>query len=242
MVAVAGRVCVDRYETSLVDARTSRAWSPFYPPDRGRAEGIAVFFTELRERGGGTILQARMPLPELAAFAIEPRAVSAAGVVPQGYMTGVQAEAACKAAGKRLCAEPEWVTACRGEARRDFPYGSSYVQGACNVLRESHPSVLLHGSAARFHMDPRNNLVEIEGRPLLLPTGSAERCASRWGDDAVMDMVGNLDEWIDDPGGVFVGGFFSRGTRAGCFARISAHVRTYADYSTGARCCADPRE
>jgi hypothetical protein len=115
------------------------------------------------------------------------------------------------------------------------------VQGACNVLRESHPSVLLHGSAARFHMDPRNNLVEIEGRPLLLPTGSAERCASRWGDDAVMDMVGNLDEWIDDPEGTFLGGFFARGKKDGCDSAVESHPLDYADYSTGIRCCKDPR-
>jgi hypothetical protein len=115
-----------------------------------------------------------------------------------------------------------------------------YEHGACNVWREHHPSALLHGNAARYHDDPRNHLVELDGRPLLRATGATSSCASRWGDDAVFDMVGNLDEWVADEGGTFVGGFFSRATRAGCFARVSSHVASYSDYSTGARCCRDP--
>ena len=56
----------------------------------------------------------------------------------------------------------------------------------------------------------------------------------------MIDMVGNLDEWVSDAEGVFVGGFYSRGTRTGCLSRVSTHVRSYSDYSTGARCCKDP--
>jgi hypothetical protein len=48
-------------------------------------------------------------------------------------------------------------------------------------------------------------------------------------------MVGNLDEWVADGG--FSGGFFSRGTREGCDARITSHPPEYFDYSLGARCC-----
>ncbi|HSN99577.1 MAG TPA: hypothetical protein VLS89_14885, partial [Candidatus Nanopelagicales bacterium] len=64
-------------------------------------------------------------------------------------------------------------------------------------------------------------------------------CQSRWGSDAIHDMVGNLDEWVDDPDGAFAGGFYSRSTRAGCDALVTAHPRAYADYSTGVRCCRD---
>lgn len=170
---------------------------------------------------------------------IRPLGRSVSGVLPQGYLSANQAEAACAAGGKRLCSEAEWVTACRGEDQRDFPYGDKYEQGTCNVYRESHPSAMLHDNSARYHDDPRNHLVEVAGRPFLQETGMS-RCASRWGDDAVFDMVGNLDEWVADAEGVFVGGFYSRGTRSGCQSRVSAHVRSYADYSTGARCCKDP--
>lgn len=242
MVAVAGRVCVDRYEMSLVDAGTGKAWPPFYTPDLARATQSYNFYQGLREQGLVQLrpLDAEIALPPLPTFEIKPKAVSAARVVPQGYLNAEQASAACDAAGKRLCTEAEWLTACRGETQQDFPYGPEYEQGACNVYRENHPSAMLHGNAARFHDDPRNNFIASEGRTLLEKTGSSPRCASKWGDDAIMDMVGNLDEWVDDPNGIFVGGFYSRGTKGGCNSRIDAHPRGYSDYSIGARCCADP--
>lgn len=242
MVAVAGRVCVDRYEMSLVDAGTNKAWTPFYTPDLTRATQSFNFYQGLREQGMLQLrpLDAQTSLPALPTFDIKPKAVSAVRVVPQGYLNAEQASAACDAAGKRLCTEAEWLTACRGEAQQDFPYGAEYEQGTCNVYRENHPSAMLHGNAARFHDDPRNNFIASEGRTLLEKTGSSPRCASKWGDDAIMDMVGNLDEWVDDPNGIFLGGFYSRGTKGGCNSRIDAHPRGYSDYSIGARCCADP--
>jgi formylglycine-generating enzyme required for sulfatase activity len=87
--------------------------------------------------------------------------------------------------------------------------------------------------------DPRLNLIETPAGPLLRRTGTTSTCKSVWGQDAIFDMVGNLDEWVDDPGGVFVGGFFSRSTRNGCEARVASHPPAYFDYSTGFRCCAD---
>ncbi len=240
MVAVAGRVCVDRFETTLVDVSTGRAWPPFYAPNPDRARATAGFYEALRMRSPASGLDAQMPIPDPPMFAIEPRAISTRDVLPQGYLTADTASRACEGSGKRLCSEAEWVTACRGETETEFPYGERYEQGTCNVYRESHPSFLLHDNAARYHDDPRNNQVAFEGRNLLQKTGESTRCASVWGSDAVFDMVGNLDEWVSDETGVFVGGFYSRGTRSGCFARVSNHPRTYSDYSTGARCCADP--
>ncbi len=240
MVAVAGRVCVDRYETSIVDAQTGAAWPPFYAPDWAKAQQAFELYRERATRAPVESLEAKLAIPSLPDFQVKPKAASAGHVLPQGYLSADEASAACRAAGKRLCSEAEWITACRGEAQRDFPYGESYEQGACNVYRENHPSAMLHHDASRYHDDPRNNLVEFEGKSLLRKTGETPRCGSKWGDDAVMDMVGNLDEWVDDAQGAFVGGFYSRGTRAGCNARIDAHPRGYSDYSTGARCCADP--
>lgn len=240
MVAVAGRVCVDRYEMSLRDAPTGQAWPPWFAPDLERAQHVLAFYADLQKRAPAGSLDASLALPAAPSFAIAPRAVSLARVVPQGYLNADQASSACRAASKRLCSEAEWVTACRGEAEQDFPYGARYEQGACNVYREHHPSSLLHQNAARYHDDPRNNMVSYEGNPLLRTTGESARCASRWGDDAIFDMTGNLDEWVDDRDGVFVGGFYSRGTRGGCLSRVSAHPRGYSDYSLGSRCCKDP--
>lgn len=187
---------------------------------------------------------ARVPmgLPELPVWEqgeFVPKAVSKPGVTPQGYTPGYVAVAACRAAGKRLCREDEWVTACKGERHQDFPYGETYRQGACNVFREDHPARILHGACNVGLSDPRLNQVQVEGADLLRETGGSPLCASRWGNDAIYDMVGNVDEWVDDPSGVFVGGFYARNTRKGCEARVGAHPTTYFDYSIGFRCCAD---
>ncbi|MGH7440467.1 MAG: hypothetical protein ACRENE_32655, partial [Polyangiaceae bacterium] len=40
------------------------------------------------------------------------RALSEAGVFPQGYVSGTQAAAACRQSGKRLCRPSEWRSAC----------------------------------------------------------------------------------------------------------------------------------
>ena len=76
---------------------------------------------------------------------------------------------------------------------------------------------------------------------LLRATGATPRCRSRWGDDFIYDMVGNLDEWVDDEHGAFAGGFYARSTRAGCDALITAHPRKYLDYSLGTRCCLEAK-
>ena len=166
-----------------------------------------------------------------------PRAESRAGEIPQGYLSADAAERACRQAGKRLCSEHEWVRACRGERDTQFPYGETYIRGACNVSREAHPAHVLHGNASAGHLDPRLNQVQVGGRRLLRRTGATSQCRSVWGEDAVYDMVGNLAEWVDDSDGMFVGGFYSRASREGCDRRVSSHPRQYFDYSLGVRCC-----
>jgi formylglycine-generating enzyme required for sulfatase activity len=182
-----------------------------------------------------------MPLPEPPFWqlteAFEPRATSARGVVPNGYLSGNVAAQACRNAGKRLCLTEEWVTACRGFQGRKYPYGDEYRPGACNVFRETHPAAKLHDDASRGHHDPRLNQVDEAGEPLLRVTGATATCRSEWGSDAAYDMVGNLDEWVDEPAGAFVGGFYARGTKEGCDARITSHPPQYFDYSLGVRCC-----
>jgi sulfatase modifying factor 1 len=83
-------------------------------------------------------------------------------------------------------------------------------------------------------------VAEPGGGPLLRRTGETPECQSRWGDAALFDMNGNLDEWVDDPKGRFVGGFFSRSTKNGCQAGVTNHPPRYFDYSTGVRCCRAP--
>jgi hypothetical protein len=243
MVLVAGRFCIDRYEAAMVDDRTGRRFSPFYPPDlvemrkavNGQPWGLAALGRA----------ELRPPVPLLPEWQREPdtraRAVSQRGVVPQGYLSKPTAKAACEAAGKRLCRLAEWRIACRGERDMPFPYGSSYRDRACNVHLPHHGAAILWGDASRGHWDPRINQLEVEGAPLLKPTGETPACRSAWGDDGVYDMVGNLDEWVDDPAtkGTFVGGFYARDTVRGCDAKVTEHPGVFFDFSTGVRCCKD---
>jgi hypothetical protein len=243
MVRVDRRFCIDRFETSLVDGATEQTLSPYYPPSRALAASIEAQWEKQRRRMGNSEAQ-EMPLPILPAWQktreVAPRAVSKGGVVPHGYLSGETASAVCRASGKRLCTLDEWRTACRGEKDETFPYGSSYVDGRCNVHRDGHAAAILHGDASMGHTDPRLNLTRVRGKPLLRRTGDAKGCASTWEEDAVFDMVGNLDEWIDDPEGTFVGGFYARATKEGCNSIIASHDYDYCDYSTGTRCCTTP--
>ena len=240
MVAIGRRFCIDRYEATMVDAATDRPLSP-YPPAPNLLRFVAdrynakIALPEVADAGPA------LPFPAFDDWqrdtAYVPKAIARAGVTPQGYTSRQVGEAACANAGKRLCTVEEWTTACRGERATKFPYGPNYRQGACNVFRDAHPAHILYGSYSTGHLDPRLNQIAVGGEPLLRPTGATKECRSTWGPDAVYDMVGNIDEWVDDPDGTFAGGFYSRDTRNGCDARVSTHPASYFDYSLGVRCC-----
>ncbi len=242
MVSIAGRYCVDRFESTLVDGKTARVLSPDFPSTPNLLEIVLGDWATERAHWGDAHARA-FPLPEVPSWQrgvkMEPIAVPLFGARPNGYVTGLVAESACAAAGKRLCSLDEFTTACRGEDDTDFPYGAEYQDGVCNVFREDHPAALLHHNASMGHLDPRLNRVRAKGRLLYETAGARPACRSAWGGDAVYDLVGNLDEWVDEGGGAFAGGFYSRSTRSGCDAVITAHPKVYADYSTGVRCCKD---
>jgi sulfatase modifying factor 1 len=169
------------------------------------------------------------------------RAVSRAGVVPQGYITGEQSQRACAAAGKRLCALSEWVSACRGPANLVYPYGNTYERRRCNEARTPHPVVQFFGTSTGVFTFTNMNNPGINMQPdSLARTGAFTGCVSPTG---AWDMVGNLHEWIADPAGTFKGGFYvdAEINGRGCLYTTTAHAFSYRDYSTGFRCCADPR-
>ena len=233
MVDVRGRFCIDRYEATLVDAKQARRLSPYYHPTRAQT---AASFKDWTRSAHGPLAVPAPPDFELSED-FEPRAESHEGVTPNGYLSGDIADLACRNAGKRLCTEQEWVLACRGEGGHKFPYGDHYEEGRCNVFREAHPAQILHGDMSTGHLDPRLNLVDGASGPLLRKTGATGTCKSPWGGDAIYDLVGNLDEWVNADKGAFLGGFYSRSTREGCDSKVSSHPRAYFDYSLGARCC-----
>ena len=168
------------------------------------------------------------------------RAVPAEGSVPQGYISGTEAQAACERSGKRLCTSEEWLAACQGPAGLVYPYGDDHVDGACNDhYAGGHPVVDFFGTGTGVwdmaHMkDPG-----INRQPGTVAAGGAfAACESSWG---VFDLHGNLHEWVADADGTFRGGFYADAALngPGCLYRTTAHEPSYHDYSTGFRCCAD---
>ncbi len=241
MVNVDDKFCVDRYESSIFSE--GRRVSPFYHPSQYHSR-ILFNLWQTKFAEFSTDRGLIMPIPQPNAWQLSSpfkvQAVSKAGATPNGHTNLRIAKQACEAVGKRVCSPAKWKKACRGEKDTKFPYGDKYQWGACNVFRDTHPINLLHTNGSSALNDPRLNLVEDgQGNPLLEKTGTRSTCASRWGNDAAYDMVGNLDEWVDNSGGEFGGGFYARDTREGCEARITSHPAPYFDYTTGVRCCRD---
>ncbi len=211
MANVDGRFCVDRYEDSLVEILPNGDERPYDPYTT--VEGHVV------------------------------RAVSERGVVPHGYISEVQAKEACARSGKRLCKPVEWRQACMGPQHTTFGYGNKRVSGRCNDHGVSPMINVMRMRVDRPHEwttdrmnDPRLN----QAPSTLSKTGEHSSCTNGYG---VYDMVGNLHEWVDDPDGTFQGGYYldTHLNGDGCTYRTVAHAASYHDYSTGFRCCADPR-
>lgn len=172
------------------------------------------------------------------------RAKVARGVVPQAYISQVQARAACAEAGKRLCKPDEYIRACRGPDHGVFyPYGGTQRHaGTCN---EGKGSMVARAFGNDFNKLTYENFNDprLDQMPNgLSPTGSFPGCVSPEG---AYDLVGNLHEWVDEESGGhgrFRGGWYgdAENNGPGCLYVTSAHEPTYHDYSTGFRCCSDP--
>jgi sulfatase modifying factor 1 len=214
-----GSFCIDRWEATLSWRRPNQPATP-WPGNRSVDGHESEFVAE-----------------------------STPGRMPQGYISGDQAERACASAGKRLCEVDEWTRACRGVRGRTYPYGEERRAGVCNdrfKTLDAHPVERLFDQLkpkdmSRLRMwepffmnDPRlHELSQTVER-----TGTRSGCVTEAG---VFDLVGNLHEWVADPAGTFVGGFFMDTFQngEGCGYRTTAHRRDYHDYSTGFRCCKD---
>lgn len=167
------------------------------------------------------------------------RAVSLPGAVPQGYISGDQAAAACAAAGKRLCTDAEWLRACRGPGSTTYPYGDARQPGVCNDARAVHPAIEYFGTSADWIWSMLGHPCINQLADSLARTGDHPGCVTVEG---ALDMMGNLHEWTADPAGTFRGGFYVDTVinGNGCLYATTAHNTAHWDYSTGFRCCADP--
>ncbi len=213
MASIDDRYCIDRFEASLVEILPNGDERPWSPFDA-------------LDRGSNRPVV---------------RAVSAQGATPQAYISEVQAKAACARSGKRLCKAPEWKKACMGPTKTTYPYGNRDEAGRCNDHGRSPMATIfgLTGGSRPASWTPHMNdpaLNKLGGT--VAKTGAHEGCTNEYG---VYDMVGNVHEWVDDPDGTFLGGFYldTHQLGDGCNYRTPGHDIYYHDYSTGFRCCAD---
>ena len=237
-------VCIDRFEASVVDLRTALPASPNYNPNHTEA------LWQFRRFVNMTVAAHPMP-PRMAEFTrgarFQPRAMSDANATPQAYVDRVNADWACRNAGKRLCRHSEWKTACRGPQNTTYPYGDRYEPGRCNDGVPYWPPGMIGRSNNWQMLDPRIAVLTYPNSsvPLRRPTGAFTRCTNAFG---VFDQVGNMDEIVADeprPGFMtFVGGFYARngadGASLTCENAITGHAVWYNDYSIGFRCCREP--
>ncbi|MFZ4578410.1 MAG: redoxin domain-containing protein [Myxococcota bacterium] len=165
--------------------------------------------------------------PYESALTKDGKAVSVPGETP-AEASWTEANAACGKAGKRLCTEEEWVSACTGTPAIDenqngmwaednvegrmYPYGDFYEAGTCVDMEDKYK-----GKA--------------------LPTGQKAQCRTPSG---LFDMAGNIGEWVGpQEKAALLGGHASSGERAACNQRSASFGLGNRNLTTGFRCCAD---
>ena len=122
-------------------------------------------------------------------------AASRPGVIPWRVENNAEAADACQAAGKSLCTEDQWFTACQGPAETVYGYGNEYDPPICNGIdtycfcdadqacgeRDPCPYPYCYGDCgASFRVEP---------------TGHFADCTNDYG---VFDMNGNVWEHVLD--------------------------------------------
>lgn len=118
--------------------------------------------------------------------------VARGGLYPRGDLDWTEARAYCRFLGKELPTSAQWQKALRGGLalpggpnpfpRRNLPWGPTL--GAPG--HERVPAAIARAGETVTAIDPR--------RPV--PVGSFPEDASPYG---VLDLAGNLQEWVDDP-------------------------------------------
>ncbi len=113
------------------------------------------------------------------------RACSNPDVLPWTDVTHPQAEAACVAAGGRLCSEAEWQRACETSAAMACFWSYDTTCRTFNATK-------CNGNDYDF--DPATATINEDG---LLPTGARTSCYANWGSafNRLFDMSGNVKEW-----------------------------------------------
>lgn len=158
------------------------------------------------------------------------------GAFPIIFITHPEAEAMCKAGGKRLCDEDEWTFACEGEEATPYPYGYTRSPEKCPIDAKWR-------AFNEKSMTPRDGpdaMYEMDRLWQGSPSGGRPECKSPFG---VYDMTGNVDEWTigtreGERKTILKGGYWGP-VRTRCRPSTRSHDENHVFYQQGFRCCSD---
>ena len=130
----------------------------------------------------------------------------------------------CTHVGGRVCAESEWLEACRGLDNRAFPYGAEFDLAACNV------------------QSPESTIPDRQRKTAAV--------AAHWqcegGYVGLHDMAGNVAEWVDPCKGDYCkfrgAGYLTNEPVemfAACRGVCSGNDKSLRSGVVGIRCCRD---
>lgn len=171
------------------------------------------------------------------------RATSRPGVLPWFVNPMTSAafaafEAACAAAGKRLCSADEWRAACAGASDAPYVYGATFDREVCNCVDTFCDDWCADHGIPAGECDTAADCGYRYGCLRMLPTGSMPGCTNELGH---LDINGNVWEIVrstaDARGFEIRGGAFNcamAAYRVGCTFNAG-----WADLYAGFRCCKD---
>lgn len=170
----------------------------------------------------------------VSAGSAEHRSCSRPDALPWRNVSWIQAEAACAAAGYRLCTEDEWELSCAGPMNNAYPYGDTYDPYACNGVDYDFDCV-----------QPNDDIALPTGTAYGCPTPPVDSlCVSDFG---VYDMSGNVKEWTATQ--VSAGPPATYRVRGGAYDNIAQGLTCQLDFislqetslfpNLGFRCCSD---
>jgi formylglycine-generating enzyme len=162
------------------------------------------------------------------------------GELPRVLTSWREAKNLCRQQGKRLCTEDEYNFACEGPSM--LPYTNGYFRDAekCNIDREyrqpDHSMHLFTYDRCLQNEPCRSELSRLDQRHAI---GSRVTCVSWAG---VVDLNGNVNEWVSLPGQVpphrsgLKGGWWGP-VRNRCRPTVKFHKEFDYGYEAGFRCC-----
>ena len=158
----------------------------------------------------------------------EGAAVAEVGALP-ATRSWSAAKLACEQAGKRLCTQAEWLTACQGAAPvdddGDGQLVGDYIEGRLYPYADRYRKGLCHDTGNRERSAPRQ-------------AGDMPGCRTP---ENIYDLTGNVQEWIgsDADHAVLVGGHWYAEDKASCRQVNDTFGTGFVNATAGFRCCAD---